>query len=193
MTHLSLDERLALIEAEGEPEHPHLAECARCLAEVSAARIALADAGRVPMPEPSPLFWDHFSRRVSEQVAAIAHEPVGRSRAPWRLLVPLAVGVAALIMTVVIDRRPVAHETSASLAVPNRAVDESPSGAAGDDAQWLVLSQAAEGLDPETLSDSLGMSGAGDVESAVWELTEQERAELTALMRAEIRRGSSGS
>ena len=43
MTHLTTDERLALIESAGAPNHPHLATCARCRAEVEEGRIALGD------------------------------------------------------------------------------------------------------------------------------------------------------
>jgi hypothetical protein len=72
MTHLSPDERLALIESAGAPEHPHLSACARCRAEVEEGRAALGDARLSEVPEPSPLFWEHLSARVSERMAAEA-------------------------------------------------------------------------------------------------------------------------
>jgi hypothetical protein len=193
MTHLSLNERLSLIEDECRPDHPHLAGCARCREEVAAGRAVLTDAGRVGVPEPSPLFWDHFSWRVSEQIAAAAPEPVRARWASWRVLVPLAVGVSVLILTVAIGRGPVSRQASAPQTVPIAETGDGSAGLLVDDQQWLVLSHLAGEFDLETLSDSLGKSGASGAESAVWQLNEQERAELAVLLRAAMQQGSSGS
>jgi hypothetical protein len=191
MTHLSLDDQLVLIEAAREPDHPHLAECARCRAAVAAARGVLADAGGVQVPEPSPLFWDHFSRRISEGIAA-APEPARGSWSQWRVLVPLAFCVAALVVSVVIDRsaatrRSTAPRLTSAGAVGGQAAD------AAEEGQFLVLSHLAGDFDLETLSDSLGKSGTSGAESAVWQLNEQERVELGVLLRAELRQRPSGS
>jgi hypothetical protein len=186
MRHLSLGDRIALIEAPGAPAHPHLVVCGRCRAEVTSARAALHDARGVTVPEPSPLFWDHFSARVSERVAA-SPQPVPGWSAPWRVLVPLAVGVAALVMAVVLDRGPEPHDSPRPAADPV-AGSRTPTGPAAGDGQWGVLSQVAGDFDVETLRDSLGASGAGVAEDAVWQLNERERAELAALLQSELQR-----
>jgi hypothetical protein len=192
MTHLSPDERLRLIELADEPDHPHLGECASCRAEIAAARALLADARLAQVPEPSPLFWEHFSRRVSDSIAA-EPEPVRARWGAWRVLIPLSVGVAALLLTVVIDRvsvpGPVPESRTASVSESGSAT----TGLIGDDAEWVVLSRLAAEFDLETLSDSLGTSGAGGAEHAVWQLNEQERVELARLLRAVLQQGPSGS
>jgi hypothetical protein len=55
-----------------------------------------------------------------------------------------------------------------------------------DDEQWTLLASLAADFDVETLSDSLGRPGAGEAALAVWQLNEQERAELAVLLRAEL-------
>jgi hypothetical protein len=190
MSHLSRDEWLALVESDEDPRSPHLAACERCREDVATGRALLAGLGRVDVPEPSPLFWDHFSARVAASLDA-QPAPLVRRGTRWRILVPLAVGVAALVMAVALDRgRPA--PSGAPIQPAAVASDASPE-QLGDDEHWQVLSSMAGDFDVETLSDSLGRSGETGSESAVWQLNEQERAELTRLLRAELQPGDSGS
>jgi hypothetical protein len=191
MRHLSSEERLAIIEAAGEPGHSHLAVCDRCRDDVATARAVVHAARGVEVPEPSPLFWDHFSGRVSEAIAAPARPPA-RRWAHWRVLVPVLVGVAALVVAVVIDRGPATRRVAPLITVPVADSGE-PAGATAEDEQWRALSGLAGDFDLETLSDSLGTSGAGHAERAVWQLNERERAELAALLQAELRLRKSGN
>jgi hypothetical protein len=186
MTHLNLDERLALIEATDEPTHPHLGACARCRAEVQAGRAALAEATSVSVPEPSPLFWDALSRRVSERLGA-----EDSPRAPlgwrfWRVLVPLAVAVGALVIAVGIDRAAsprLPGPPPAAVAVNGEAEAATTPGL---EDEWAVLANVAGEFDLDTLADSLGRTGQGAADNAMWDLTERERIELAALLRAEL-------
>jgi hypothetical protein len=185
MTHLTMNERLALVEAEGEPEHPHLGECGRCRTEVATARATLADLDRVVVPEPSPLFWDSLSRRVSAQIGQAS--PVrDRGWWPfWRVLTPLAAGVGALVFAVGVQLGPVPRPAP----LPTAEATESGTAPADADAgeqEWSVLVHLASDFDVETLSDSLGRSGEGRSDEAVWQLTERERTELAALLKAEL-------
>lgn len=192
MTHLSVDERLALMDAAGEPSHPHLADCARCRAEVASGRETLSELRRAEVPEPSPLFWEHFSARVAESVAA-PPEPLKRPWVGWRLVGPLTLGAVALVLTVLVEREPaVRHVRQAANAI---VLDNSAQMVPleGDEEQWNVLSLLAGEFDLETLSDSLGKSGTVGAESAVWQLNEQERVELARLLSAELRQGTAGS
>lgn len=192
MTHLLVDERLALIEATGEPRHPHLADCARCRAEVASARETLAESRLADVPEPSPLFWEHFSARVAESLAA-APEPSRGSWVGWRVMGPLTLGVVALVMTVLVDWGPAVRQVrqAANAVVIDNSAQALP--VVEDDEQWNVLSHLAGEFDLETLSDSLGKSGTVGAESVVWQLNEQERVELARLLSAELRQGTSGS
>jgi hypothetical protein len=188
MKHLSVDDRLALIEALGEPRHPHLAGCEQCRSEVASARAVLSGARETDVPEPSPLFWDHFSARVSARIDAEPGATAVRRRMPWRVLVPLAAAVAVMVMTVAVERgRPVAPTLPPVAAVVE---DGAP---APEEGGWVVLGDLAGDFDVETLGDSLGHSLSGGAESAVWRLNESERAELTRLLQAEMPGGRSGS
>ena len=183
MKHLSPDERLALIEAAGAPEHPHLLVCARCRAEVEEGRAAFGEARLSDVPEPSPLFWEHLSVRVAERVAAEPESP-RRLGAGWRLLVPAAVVVMAVILIVWVDRgalrQRVAPEPAPAVVV------ETTASAVGDDESWSMLGELAGEMDVDTLGDSLGTSGASGAEKAVYQLSAQERASLAELLRAEL-------
>jgi len=82
--HLNAADLIDLAEgARDESSVPHLAECARCRQQLLELREMMdAAAGAADVPEPSPLFWDHLSRRVH---LAVAEESGGRrGRLGWR-------------------------------------------------------------------------------------------------------------
>ena len=187
MNHLDVDERLALIEGVEVPAHSHLAVCARCRAEVAAARAALAEAAAVTVPEPSPLYWDVLSRRVSEQIASEAPPRVAVGWPFWRVFVPLSVAVGALLIAVGVDqgRR---HQAPAPTAfVAPLGGDDTEAVPGSVDGEWAMLARLAGEFDLDTLADSLGRPGERASESAIWELNPQERAELAALLQLEMR------
>jgi hypothetical protein len=69
--HLNADELVDLAEgARPESSAPHLAACPQCRAQLDDLRAMMSAAAGVDVPEPSPLFWDHFSQRVHDAVAA---------------------------------------------------------------------------------------------------------------------------
>ena len=191
MRHLTRDQRLAVIESADGAAHPHLRECARCRAEVDALRAVLVEARLADVPEPSPLFWDHLSARVSAQIATVPLAPRA-PRVAWRVLVPLAVGVAALVLAVAIDRGPVrpgpGPNGPATAAVPAMSAPETDV----DDAPWSLLGEMAGQFDIDTLSDSLGTSESTGAEIAVRQLNDQERVRLADLLRAETGREPAG-
>lgn len=80
--HLQSEEFIEHLDGQlAPPRTRHLQDCAECtarLAEWEMLASAIRDAGIIP--EPSPLFWDCFSKRVH---AATATEPVN-PRAWWR-------------------------------------------------------------------------------------------------------------
>ena len=198
MKHLSIDERLRLVEAQDESRHPHLAVCEECRREVAALRAVVRDSRAVDVPEPSPLFWDHFSTRVAEAVHTPPAEPRARWRAwrGWRLYVPLAVGAMALVLAAVLwtEREGIgpssraSHDASAPAAesvaqdVPSR-----------DEDTWEAMTHLAGDFDLETVSQTAVVPAPGAADSAVWQLSGPERVELTRLLRAELERRPSGS
>ncbi len=185
MRHLDLDERLALIEGEGAPAHPHLTECARCRADVDAARAALAEAAAVTVPEPSPLYWDLLSRRVSDRLAGETPRRAAVGWPFWRILVPLSATVGALLIAVGFDhgeRRPALPPTAAVVSIG----DGNEGVPTGVDGEWALLGRLAGEFDLDALADRLGRPGESAAESAISELSEQERVELAALLRLEV-------
>jgi hypothetical protein len=77
MRHLTEAELVDLVDGALAPSrHAHLEVCNTCRTAEAELRKMLAQAGDVQIPEPSPLFWEHFSARVHEGVRhAEAGEP----------------------------------------------------------------------------------------------------------------------
>jgi hypothetical protein len=187
MKHLSRDEQLTLIESAEGGSHPHLRECARCRAEVEEARASWLEARLVSVPEPSPLFWAYLTARVSEQIATDPTAP-RRSSMGLRVLVPLAVGVVALVLAVVIDQGP--SRPGVVPSGPSTAENRGTlvAGMDAEDPSWSLLGEMAGEFDIDTLSDSIGTSENAGAEAAVYQLSAEERVNLAELLRAETGR-----
>lgn len=185
MKHLDLDERLALTEGGEASAHPHLAACARCRADVDAARAALAEAAAVTVPEPSPLYWDALSRRVSDRLASNAPRRAAVGWPFWRVLVPLSMAVGALLIAVGFDQGG-QYRVLTPPAIVAPVGDDTEAGPPSVDGEWAVLVHLADEFDLDALADTLGRPGESAAESALWELSEQERIELAALLRLEL-------
>jgi len=191
--HLRPDELIDLAEGtRAESTAPHLAECAVCrlhLAELKATMSAAAD---VDVPEPSPLFWDHFSARVRQAVDA---EGVPR-RSFWTwsgVLIPAVSVVAVLAVAValnwgntgqvvgplpVVVPAPVAPVASMDLLADPQS--------AGDTALTLVAELSSD-MDFETAREA-GLAARGSAEHAVTHLTGSELRELQRLLQEELAR-----
>ena len=82
MTHLTPDE---LIDAVGGHARGAIARrtsttCEHCQRELAELSSVLAEAKQVSVPEPSPLFWQHFSERVRTAIDAEAIAPAATGR-----------------------------------------------------------------------------------------------------------------
>ena len=77
MKHLTESEMVDLLDATLAPgRRAHLDACDACRTTADGLRAVLARSADVAIPEPSPLFWEHFSARVREDVrSAEAVEP----------------------------------------------------------------------------------------------------------------------
>src|SRR5258708_17755392 len=133
--------------------------CASCRQQADALRAMLRDTASVAVPEPSPLFWDHLTARVRDEVAAEAVP--SRPGGIWsRLhgLMPLA-AVAALVVAVIsgvllvralptgrLRSEPIARTVTAPVA-PDRRPDATPD--AKNAEVWAVLTAAASGAEFE--------------------------------------------
>src|SRR5262245_1608186 len=121
MQHLSGDALVDLVEGlVSEADVPHLASCDRCrdqLAGLRAMRTLAAEKEVVDVPEPSPLFWDHFSARVREAVASEPPPPDGWWRRVWSwpgVMAPES-AVAAVVVVLAVVFRPPSPSTRAQI------------------------------------------------------------------------------
>jgi hypothetical protein len=182
MNHLTPDQ---LIDALDEPlsadARCHLEACPACRAQFEELTVALTSTRDLDVPEPSPLFWQHFSARVRSAVEA--EGPPNRGWPSWfRLpvlapLVGLALVIAVLVVTLPQAIRPLPID-----------VAELPGGDVPlNDDGWTLVADVVGDLDWDTAM-AAGLSvEPGAVDRAVMDLTADEQRELTALLQAELR------
>ena len=101
----------------------HAGECVACARQVDDLRTVLARAVDAEVPEPSPLFWDHLSARVREE---IAHEAPSRwgwasGLRPWPVAATVAAVAIALLVMVGVFR------STSNSPIPGRIGGTSPS------------------------------------------------------------------
>jgi hypothetical protein len=205
MNHLTKAEIIDLVES--SPALPaarlrHAATCPECRAEADALRSVLARALTDDVPPPSPLFWDHFSSRVSQ---AVGREGQAAGNAPvsaWLRHRParwIAAGtMAALVILGVLWRptvyAPVEVRTPSPAATPDArsAPSSSPANVeaddAGEDAAWAIVRAAAEGLHPDDAHAAGLNARPATIEGLALELSAAERTELARLLDEELKR-----
>ena len=194
MTHLSELEIVDQIEGALPPARAaHIADCSVCRAKIEQITDALARAHEVDIPEPSPLFWEHFSSRIRNEIAE-APEP-GSSGLSWAqtvswqwlvgsLVVALLLGAGAWRLT---TRAPDTPATVASTAPLNTEDSSSVDPGTDADQAWALVQSLADEVE---WSDSVTADLAvrpGWVERAALDLTSEERQELLRLLQAETR------
>src|SRR5437870_13181852 len=114
MKHLSAEEFVDAAEGTlAAVRAAHLRTCEACRTQADSLGALLRDTAAIDVPDPSPLFWDHFSARVRERIAG---QPEA-DRASWlsagwsrvmsratsrglRTLLPLGVFVALVIAVI---------------------------------------------------------------------------------------------
>jgi hypothetical protein len=160
-------------------------------------RTTLSAAGEVDVPEPSPLFWDHFAARVHDAVEAervnrafafgrwLSWRPVSWRIAPWRSGPLWIGGLAAIMLAVVIMTRvrvsetPVPPDTVAVVAESQAEV-----AAVADDASLSLVADLVTDLDWDAAVEA-GLT-VGIADDVVTQLTDDERRELNHLLRQEL-------
>jgi hypothetical protein len=209
MRHLSRAEFIELIEqspALSADRVHHAATCAQCRAERDALQPVLARCAEDDVPEPSPLFWDHFSTRVADAVrqeTSPADASAGRGwvRSPvtsWAIA-----GTMALLLIVTVVWRttlyaPV-HERGVSVAsgadgqmlppaTPIEGVPVPSDLDADSDAAWAVVRAAADDLRWDEVHAAGLTAGPDAAEGLALEMTVEERAELVVVVSEELKR-----
>ena len=196
--HLTPDQLIDLAEgARPESSAPHLESCEACRRQLADTRAMMSATSEVAVPEPSPLFWDHFSERVRR---AVALEGAPRRASRWeqwsRPRVVLAVSAAALAAVVIaaaLGARPDVPPGRSEVLSASRPPEPpepplfEPLDALNDSSLSLVADLTAE-LDWEAVSRMELTTHAGAADEAVRELTRGELRELQRLLKEELAR-----
>lgn len=142
----------------------HADECPECGRRVAEARAGLALAAEAGAPEPPPLFWDVFRRRVALGIEA--------DRPPRRLDRFLAPALLA---------------TAATVAVLSF-VPRDPASVVVSPAPLIASSALPGGEDPgaEAMAASIDDLGCRDVADCVVNLTDDESRALAEALRADL-------
>jgi hypothetical protein len=171
----------------------HLDVCERCRREAEGLAATLRDARRADVPEPSPLFWDHFSARVRDAIDAGPEGTASRWTAVWAALRGPGVGravfaggaVAALLIVALLVRRAPQAPPPAT-AIQDAAAIVEPMSAA--DPEWALFVTVTDDVDWDTAHQAgLGVR-PGTAERAALQLSEEDQIELARLLRAELKR-----
>ncbi len=182
MTHLTSDQLIDAMESRLAPERQaHLAACATCQHRLTELSEVLSEARQLTVPEPSPLFWQHFSERVRGAIDAVP-ESSWPSWLRWQVLAPVA-AVAFLVLGLAMNIRQVPEVDD---FIADDSVVDAPFGADS----WTTLTSLVGAIDLETAT-AAGVIEPGVAEQAMLELTSDEQQELTRLLRAELMRAKS--
>lgn len=200
MKHLSEERLVELLEG-GSSETDHLETCTACRERFDALRKTWGLLRDDPIPEPSPLFWQHFSERVR---LAIDGESVDVRRAvepqsvtgwmqrrwQWVAAGAVAVLVGALVVwsSQRVERTDRLADRAASLVPPPADGAEDLSWAAPADDSWAMVAGLAEGLDFESAADAGLVVRPGSIDQALLSLSDEERRSLAGIIQAELDR-----
>jgi hypothetical protein len=169
------------------PQSAHLETCAGCREQAVALRRVMTELGEDEMPEPSPLFWEHFSARVRQATAEAAAPASGLDRV-WKPAAALLGACAACLIVAAVLWWPAGGRPAPPDAqVAETSVDDP---ILVDDGPWTFIVLAAESVAWDEAADDFRV--APDVaDEAVAALSQVERAELARLIRAELPGGVS--
>jgi anti-sigma-K factor RskA len=187
--HLGPEELIDLVEDRerllGAGRAAHLKSCQSCRQQVQELRGVMFEADDVTVPEPSPLFWEHSSKRLSEAVEVDARSHEGRR---WKRLslshMTTALTTATVVLAVVLGL-PFLRAPSERSAVGG--LDAADGGArqttTAGQPEGISTDEPADWADGEA---ELFMVDGRAISTAVFELTLDERQALVQLLEAEL-------
>jgi len=172
--HLRPEEFVDAMDGLLEPmRRDHLATCEECRTQLEGVQAAQLEALEVPMPEPSPLFWDHFSARVQGATRDLDATPRRWWQLDWRPIGALATAAGALAL--VLTLRPAHVVPTAGISLP----------AIEDDGSWDIMVSMVSEASWEDVRDAV-VPALGTADAAIDELNAAQREELVRLLKKEI-------
>jgi len=187
MSHLSPETFVDLLDGSlTEASVPHLAACHACRQQLAELRATWQAAESIEAPEPSPLFWDHFSTRVHE---AVSTEPLPARGwwpgAQWRVAAMVGAAVAVLAVAVAlgplrsggVDR--VARPAESGVAVIEPAAQAAEP--LSEDESLGFVADLASNINWDSAAD-FGLTAHGDADRALADMDDADRAELRRLL-----------
>ncbi|HTL43103.1 MAG TPA: hypothetical protein VL262_02110 [Vicinamibacterales bacterium] len=182
MKHLSAAEFVDDVEGRlPDRRRTHLDACRACAEQARIVRDTLREAHETDVPEPSPLFWDHFSVRVSDAVRNSRPDPVAWWRHPaWAIACSVAVVAAVLI-----GGRD-ARVSPPVVVAPSAIGPAAP--APTDDPAWNLLTEVASSVEQQDPQAAPLTVRPSEVDRAVVNLSAAERRELRRLLEDEMKR-----
>jgi hypothetical protein len=160
----------------------HLDRCAACQEGAASLRSVLEDVhATASLPEPSPLFWEHFSRRVraATEVERVPASPAWWQHV-WRPLVAVTAVAGAVALAVVMRSGP------ESAFMPSTPVVATADAVPTDDLSADVVTAVAGDLSFDELREGDMVPSRRAVDLAVSQLTESQQRELMRLVREEF-------
>ena len=165
---------------DGAPDHglrAHVAGCAACRARLDEARQGLRLAADAEIPDPPPVYWEAFGRKLAGR---LENEPTTWQR---RRMAPALVAAAVCVMivgTLLLGRRPKPTPTPHDTSLPQWSALP-----AGEDAGLMVL-QAMDPTDEE-LGAAAGCLGVAECLAG---LSEEESGALAEALRDDLAGGA---
>jgi hypothetical protein len=200
MPHLENTEFVDLIDGTlPDARARHLDVCAGCRDHAEALRAVLARATDAGVPEPSPLFWDHFSARVRQEIDGIgtpqaAPRWIAWIRQPlvgWSACAALAVLVlAAAFWRAAAPAGPAVVSPPPLASIPRPAPDaplDEPDDLEADE-DWALVRTLADGLAWDDVHEAGLAARPGAADGAALRLSAEERAALVELLDDELKR-----
>lgn len=199
MKHFSPSEFVDFAEGTLAPARAaHADGCDDCRAQCALVRDAMRTTAAAEIPEPSPLFWEHFSSRVREGIAAEQPDSAWSwlgGRESMRLVAAIAI-VVAVVSTVWLVRdagtshAPLSAAGERAVSVPLASQNGDSDGSVDpDNAEvWAVLTAAASDMAIEDARAAGMKAHPAAVDRAVQGLTAAELNELGRLLQSELKR-----
>lgn len=182
--HLSVEEFVDALDGTlSDSRRRHLDGCDVCQKEIAALTSVARDVHTTaPIAEPSPLFWEHFSRRVAEATAATSGN-ASSWWGTWRLAV--AAGALVLLVAVVFVWRMSPASQESTLSIPAGTVDQLADDLLAPDDSLDFVVQLAANLSIEELQDATQPTRHVTA-AAVDQLTPAQRAAFAKLVKEQI-------